>query len=79
MSGRVIHLPWCQPLPTAAAENDEAPAVLPPAPSFCPCPKPARAKPSRYQLPCGRRSSWKKPINGNAVRRARRRTEDDTL
>lgn len=42
---------------------------------FRPVPKPAARQPSRFPLPCGRKSGWKKPMHGDAVRRKRTTTE----
>lgn len=54
------------------APADEAPAA--PARQARPQSKSALPKkaPSRWPLPCGRNSGWKKPLHGDAVRRRRR-------
>jgi hypothetical protein len=71
MGAAVTVIPFPRQRPMEAPQQpDEIPAT-----AARPQPKaalPGQRKPSRWPLPCGRNSAWKKPINGNAVKRPRK-------
>jgi hypothetical protein len=76
LMSNVIQFPAARQAPQEAPQAPEAIS----APVVRACPKdatPGQKKPSRWPLPCGRNSRWKKPLHGHAIPRSKRTKDND--